>query len=282
MRYRHVLTAALFVLFASPTYAQDKDHLVDQAAMAYEIGDYASCAEKLSTAIRLGAQNITNFYNLACCFSLHEQPDEALTCLEQAIARGYRDLERLVGDADLYSLHPLPKWGSVVKLCRAKQNEYFSEINVELYQIFREDQTDRKSDSIDWAVVESRDADRRARVRQMLNSGMVNAADDYFHAGMILHHGRDSADYDLAHQLACRAFALDSSHTSARWLAATAKDRYLWSIGRPQWYGTQSRLVDSVWTIDPIDTTAVTDDDRDRMGCPTLGEARRRMADRNR
>jgi len=273
-----ILAGVVVPLCLTAANARDLGKLIDQASMAYEIGDYAACAEKLAEAIRLGARSADNYYNLACCFSLNEQPDEALACLDQALDLGYRDIDHLKVDADLYSLHPFDQWAAVLEKCRANQEKYLAGINRELYRLYQEDQADRTTGEIDWSLVEPRDRRRRERVQQLLDSGLVNTADDFFHAGMIFQHGTDSADYALAYELADYAFAIDSNHASARWLTAAAKDRYLLSTGQPQWYGTQFHLIDGKWTIEPIDTTAVTDDERRRMGCRTLSEARKHAA----
>jgi len=113
-------------------------------------------------------------------------------------------------------------------------------------------------------------------VKEILAAGDVKAADDYFHAAMVLQHGQGPEDYKLAHELALKASELDADHSTARWLAAAAKDRYLHSIGEPQIYGTQFRKVDGKWTLEPIDESAVTDEERARWGVPPLASAKER------
>jgi hypothetical protein len=148
--------------------------------------------------------------------------------------------------------------------------------------MYQEDQGDRSADDkINWEVVSKRDEQRRQRVKEMLAAGEVKSKDDYFHAAMIFQHGSNPADYETAHKLALKAAELDPNFTTAKWLSAASKDRYLWSIGKPQIYGTQYKMVDDKWTLDPIDTTAVTDEERAKMGVPPLAEARKRADEMN-
>lgn len=51
--------------------------------------------------VRLAPDNAIVFYNLACSLALTERIDEALDALEEAVRRGYDDVEHLVRDEDL-------------------------------------------------------------------------------------------------------------------------------------------------------------------------------------
>ena len=100
---------------------------------------------------------------------------------------------------------------------------------------------------------------------------------------MILQHGSEPADYELAHELAVKAAELrPSPELPARWLAAATKDRYLLSLGEKQWFGTQYTVEDGVWTLLPIDEDAVSDEERRAWDVPTLEETRQALAERNR
>ena len=152
--------------------------------------------------------------------------------------------------------------------------------NFRLTDLYAQDQSDRRTaGDADWSVVERRDAERRREVAQMLERGMVRTAADHYHAAMIFQHGSDSTAYRLAHDLAREAERLGSEE--ARWLSAATLDRYLLSIGEPQRYGTQFTVRDDVWYLSPMDTTAVTDDERRRAGTRTLAEIRAYLAQQN-
>jgi hypothetical protein len=101
-------------------------------------------------------------------------------------------------------------------------------------------------------------------------------ADDYYHAAMILQHGRTAEDFDLAHQLSLKASELEPTDRAARWLAAATKDRYLMTLGKPQLYGTQfKRDPGGPWYLYPVDPS-ITDEERAKWNVPPLAEAKKR------
>jgi hypothetical protein len=201
--------------------------------------------------------------------------DDAFETLAIAIERGFRDADLMASDVDLTALHEDLRWPSTLELCRTALTEYLSTINTELYELYRADQSDRRGD-IDWSVVGPRDEARLQRTRELIDADQLHARDDFVHAAFIFQHGDDPEDFRTAHELALKAVSLDSTYIRARWIAAAAKDRYLLNIGQPQIYGTQFRLVEGVWELSPIDTTAVTDEERERWGVPPLSAARAR------
>jgi len=166
------------------------------------------------------------------------------------------------------------------KKAAPEQAQSAASISAELLRMYQEDQGDR-SGSIDWSVVAPRDETRRQRVKEIIAAGDLVTAADHFHAAMVLQHGRAPEDFKLAHELALKASQLDPEHDSARWLAAAAMDRYLHNIGEPQIYGTQFRKVGGKWTLDPIDETAVTDEERAQRGVPPLATAKERARKMN-
>ena len=54
----------------------------------------------------------------------------------------------------------------------------------------------------------ARDADRRRRVRLLIEAGCLVEPADYYHAAMVFQHGIELADYWRAHELALQAAAL--------------------------------------------------------------------------
>lgn len=168
--------------------------------------------------------------------------------------------------------------GALVTACASSRGGASN--NMRLTDLYEQDQSDRRSvHDADWSVVERRDAERRREVAQMLERGMVRTAADHYHAAMIFQHGSDSTAYRIAYDLASEAERLGSEE--ARWLTAAALDRFLLSVGEPQRYGTQFTVRGDVWYLSPIDTTAVTDDERRRAGTRTLDEIRAYLAQQN-
>ncbi len=112
--------------------------------------------------------------------------------------------------------------------------------NPEMAAMFQADQAQRMTDIEDHEAAFAADTQRRVRTRELLASGALVTAADFFGAAFVFQHGNEPRDYLLAHVLAVRAAAL--GHKDAEWIAAATLDRYLQSIGQPQVYGTQYRF----------------------------------------
>ncbi len=151
----------------------------------------------------------------------------------------------------------------------------------ELAVLHDQDQADRTDGhgDIDWPVVNRRDSLRRAQVDSLLAANQVRTAKDYYPAAMVFQHGSDTTAARKAYELAQQSVELDSTDTSAMWLMAAAWDRYQMRLEKPQWYGTQfvKDDMESPWRLYEVDTTAVTDEDRQRLGVRSLSEARARV-----
>lgn len=153
--------------------------------------------------------------------------------------------------------------------------------NAELQQLYSEDQDDRHRD-IGWQDIMFRDSIRMARLYEMLDSGLVITANDHHHAAMIFQHGSDTSHSAMAVDLMRKAIELDS--TMNKWLLAAAIDRDLMRRKLPQIYGTQYTKMhrDSPWVIYDIDTTQISDEERQEYGVETLAEQRIRVELMNR
>jgi hypothetical protein len=108
-----------------------------------------------------------------------------------------------------------------------------------VHQIFLEDQADRGVDATKGAGLDldQRDAQRRDKVRLMIDNNQLVTAQDFHDAAFIFQHGAVPDDYLLAHILAMTA--LSKGDRDARWIAAATLDRYLQSVKQPQVFGTQ-------------------------------------------
>lgn len=110
----------------------------------------------------------------------------------------------------------------------------------ELAELYEEDQRDREDDLTNASPeqceqIEERDQRRRARVAEIVNEGILESPDDYYHAAGILQHGNEPEHFLLAHVLATAAAFL--GHGKARRFSATTLDRFLHFSGRPQLFG---------------------------------------------
>jgi cell division septation protein DedD len=76
--------------------------------------------DKIQNARALFQEQLTIFqhfipmYNIACCEALLGNSKEALTCLQKAIAAGYRDVDHIEKDEDLKSLYSLDEFKAIV------------------------------------------------------------------------------------------------------------------------------------------------------------------------
>lgn len=153
-------------------------------------------------------------------------------------------------------------------------------VHPELAAIHEADQAARSEPAaIDWKTLAVEDRARRERVMQLLRAGEANAAVDYYHAAMVYQHGQGLEDIRLAHALATVAMSLEPDEAKYRWLVAASWDRIMTTQLQPQWYGTQFQSTPDGMFLYPVADGAVSDQDRQAMGVPTLAESRDRLAD---
>lgn len=144
--------------------------------------------------------------------------------------------------------------------------------NEELKKMYEEDQKARTVSNINWDELVKKDRMREKRVYELIKAGAVKTGKDYYHSAMIFQHGEDSVAYGMAVKHMRTAINLDT--TINRWLLAAAIDRELMSRNKPQIYGTQYIKMgpDAKWERYKIDSSQVTDKDRDYYGVETLAE----------
>lgn len=152
-----------------------------------------------------------------------------------------------------------------------------SKDNLELLQMYENDQSERKVSNPDWIELNRRDAERRQRVTELIASEKVKTAKDYYHAAMIFQHGTDTIDSGKAVAFMKKAVRLDPSMN--KWLLAAAIDRDLMRKGEPQIYGTQyvKNGMDQPFELYELDSTKITDAERREYNVRTLAEQRQQV-----
>jgi tetratricopeptide (TPR) repeat protein len=255
------------------------------AAAAYVLRQYADCARLYTAASRtaIGRAKADYLYSSGVCDLRQGKRSSGIESLRQAVEAHPSYYDDVVHNSAVREhLADDPAWTALIARWKPAYDAYLSSVNAELRQMFADDQEDRKGgpDKVDWSVVEGRDAARRERVEQLVTSGQIQSADDYYFAAMIFQHGEDEASYDRAFRYAVRAAELDPSFVKARWLAAAARDRYHMSRGEPQLYGTQYKRIEGRWWLWPVDFH-VTDDERAEWGVEPLATARQRLEKMN-
>lgn len=148
--------------------------------------------------------------------------------------------------------------------------------NAELKALCDADQADRQDiQNSDWKGISQRDIAREKRVREMLEAGTVNTAQDYFHAALICQHSMEVEGIQLAHELSMISAALGGGK-SARWLMAASYDRLLNRLDQPQRFGTQYLSKgDGPMALGEV-RPGVTDSMRAAINVPSLAKAKER------
>lgn len=205
------------------------------------------------------------YFDAAVAFAGFGETDTAFLYLQRALRQGFRECKWLKTDESFKPLRKDKRWPAILKKCKANMDAFLEAVNLELYRMYKRAEEDQVAKDIDRKDVERRNKLRLKRVRKMLHAGKIKKADDFYHAASIVYHGPDSSDYELAHELALKAVELDHEHGSAMVLAASAKDVYLLSIGKPQVFGTQLDMVRGKIVLKkPFDLTAITAREREK------------------
>lgn len=250
-------------------------------------GGQALAADAECTAIRAAfvpaSADASAHFGMAFCAARDGDADRAFAFLASAAAKGYRNARHARSDTDFTALHGDPRWQGAMAAIDEAERRYVAALHPELYALYQADQGDRTSGSIDWSVVGPRDKARQQRVKELMDAGAARQSADYFHAAMVYQHGDTPAHYDQARRWALRAVELDPGNKGARWLACAAEDRYLHNIGKPQVWGTQYTKPNTsgVWTMEPFDRAAHTDEERAANGVQTLAQSAARLEKMN-
>lgn len=155
-----------------------------------------------------------------------------------------------------------------------------AEVSDELARLFTEDQSDRKTEPIDWEVVRPRDKARLSRVKRLYRGLKLRSGLDYFHAAMVLQHAHDTDDYLLAHEFC--VVAISKGVEQAKWLVAASEDRFLVNSGRLQRFGTQYQIDVSTgrWSLQEVGP-GVEDSLRSALNVPSVLAAQTHAEDMN-
>ena len=233
---------------------------------AFMAGDFVKCSRIYDAASRDHPREPSPPFVAARCYARLGQTVNAQRFLARALSRGYRNCGALRSDPDL------SRYDDLIARCEQNAETFVRESNAEVLAAFLADQAERAGDIPDVEATMRRDARRRDVVRIAMRRKELRTADDYYHAAMLLQHGDAAEDFADARDLAEKTVRLRTWFAAARWLYAAATDRHLRAAGKPQIFGTQYRSVDGVWTLEPFDRTAITDDERAKWRVQSLAE----------
>lgn len=162
--------------------------------------DYAGALPLYREAWAKGLRRENSTYNAACAAAVTGHPEEAFVWLARTADVGWRDIEHLKGDPDLDTLREDPRFAEFVSRIEANAARYERENNAELGALYEADQGARR-DTPDmhttseeerrafWERVTAEDAERRARVAEIVAAGEAKSGADYFAAAMVYQHG---------------------------------------------------------------------------------------------
>jgi TolB-like protein len=105
--------------------ARAEEHLAlhpdDARALALGAGNWCLLGETdraldwANRALALDPDEPLTLYNVACVYALLKRVDEAVACLEKAVAKGYSAREWMRSDSDLAALHGQPRFEALVR-----------------------------------------------------------------------------------------------------------------------------------------------------------------------
>jgi hypothetical protein len=261
--------------------------LYGQASDLYEKAQWEGCSDKFAAAAGAASEErlTSKALVMAARCAARGGPKEkeaigfAFQLLDQAAARGCRDVDALATEPDFAPLRTDPRWKPIFEKVQARAAAARKgPLNPDLERLYQQDQADRAGDldKADWNGIAQRDEERRKKVLEIVEKGGAREAGDYVHAAMVFQHGTRPEDYDRANQWAAKAVELDPGYPGARWLAAATKDRYLMWSGKPQLYGTQfKRDKDGPWYLWQVDPS-ITDEERAKWDVPPLARSKAR------
>lgn len=144
MRY----IVALMLLFTVETVVgQTYQAIIDEAFGYYEKQAYQLAVKGYRNAFKVRQDNPGDLYNAGCAAALAGDSKQAFIWLNQAISKGWANLDHLQSDTDLTSLHNSKDWDELVAFARREvdriEANYNKPLQKELLQIFKEDQSVR-------------------------------------------------------------------------------------------------------------------------------------------
>jgi hypothetical protein len=143
--------------------------------------------------------------------------------------------------------------GGPYQSCRQDLKIYHAR-SAELKKLAEEDEAERSGVELIKPGADFRDRKRRERVGAIFGEGCFQSADDYYSGAVVFQHGGDNlvdrstqASAGAPDQLLIAAIwakhAADLGHPSAKKLVAESVDRFLYTSGHRQLFGTQFFVV---------------------------------------
>ena len=140
-----------FICIFIELQAQNYSDLILQANSYYKSKNFLQSARTFDDAFLLKDGSKSEYYNAACSWALEGNNTLALEYLCMAADKGWANINHLMADSDLTSLHESEEWytiSNIVKANHRRQNQ-FGTIKHRLEKIYVKDQTLR------WLLVDA-------------------------------------------------------------------------------------------------------------------------------
>jgi tetratricopeptide (TPR) repeat protein len=185
MRALFGFTLAALVV-TSIAFGEDYNGSISEGTALFQSKDYQKSSAAFEGAFKLDARHANDFYNGARAAALAGKTDLAFDWLQKASDLGWANPQHLQTDADLTSLHDLPRWQPIVTAMKNSRKALDANIDKplrnQLRAILGEDQKYRvqiealeKASGDDspqlrdlWKVIAAKDAENLAQVEVIL------------------------------------------------------------------------------------------------------------------
>jgi hypothetical protein len=290
-----LVSAVFFLAFHVCAYAQNAsyDSLIGEASKLYDAKDYLRSGQTYTKAFNAnGGMGIVNDrYDAACSWAQAGNADSSFSQLFRIARKGnFTNLNHLMVDADLESLHSDKRWDEVTAL--VKQNKDKAEVNFNkplvavLDTILQDDQSgrmqldavekkygrDSKEMKAHWAMIEQKDSIDLVRIKDILDQYGWLGPDVIGREGnqtlfLVIQH----ADIETQqHYLPMMREAVKNKKAQPSSLALL-EDRVALRIGKRQVYGSQiGRYDDGRYYVSPLEDPDNVDKRRAEVGLGPL------------
>jgi len=125
---------AITCLLVLTTQAQTFEEYIQQGDELYSEGSFQESAEAYGKAFELEEGSSTEYYNAACSWALSGDTIHSIEYLHISADKGWMNLKHIKSDSDLYSLHEVQEWVSVLNKVEDNLDDYEKDLDKPLKQ----------------------------------------------------------------------------------------------------------------------------------------------------
>ena len=252
------------------------------AQAAYDAKQWDACGEQYTELAATGPGNVQRLmlWNAARCHAMGGKVDLAFARMNEVVASGMLDTDRVQKEEDLARLHGDPRWGELIAAMeRSIAALKAPELRKELLALFKDDQAARevliekkkRGEEVDWDSLKAIDENSSQALKRAIAQygwpGKSLVGDDGTHAAWLL---VQHADHDVALQkdVLARMKPMVATGEVRKADYAYLEDRVAVAEHRKQRYGTQFKDGEP----QPIEDEAHVDERRKDVGLGTMAE----------